>query len=164
MKKIMDTGKKIQQRQVEFADIAAKAMASMVQSQSQEGSYQEKLLVGNQQQWKISDEEMQLSSGVDFYSNVIAQRKEDINNIADIMANINDMAKDLAIETKKQGQKLNKLDQDLGTADNNAETALKELGSAVKQQKKAGKCQACLMWLIVCILIGVSLIIYFNYR
>ena len=53
---------------------------------------------------------MKLSSGVDFYSNVIAQRKEDINNIADIMANINEMAKDLAIETKKQGEKLNKLD------------------------------------------------------
>ena len=36
-------------------------------------------------------------------ANVIGQRKEDINNIASIMANLNGLAKDLAIEVDDQG-------------------------------------------------------------
>ena len=40
------------------------------------------------------------------------------------MANINEMARDLAIETREQGGKLNRLDQNMAEADNNAEEAL----------------------------------------
>ena len=44
---------------------------------------------------------------------VIGQRKQDINNIASIMNDINAIAKDLAIETTSQGNKLSKLDQNM---------------------------------------------------
>jgi len=43
-------------------------------------------------------------------SNVISQRKEDISSIANIMNDINSIAKDIAIETRQQGEKLEKLD------------------------------------------------------
>ena len=60
-------------------------------------------------------------------SNVINQRKDDINSIANIMADINDIAKDIAIETKGQGEKLEKLNENMGVAEDNTNNALKEL-------------------------------------
>ena len=62
------------------------------------------------QQFKLSDEELRMAADADFMSNVIGQRKEDINNIANIMSDINAIAKDLAIETNQQGEKLQRLD------------------------------------------------------
>jgi hypothetical protein len=43
------------------------------------------------------------------------------------MNDINSIAKDLAIETQEQGEKLGRLDQDMHTADKNASEALEEL-------------------------------------
>ena len=40
------------------------------------------------------------------------------------MGNINDMAKDLAFETKEQGDKLLKLDKNMEDAEKNADDAL----------------------------------------
>lgn len=45
--------------------------------------------------------------------NIISQRKEDISNIANIMNDINSIAKDLAIETLEQGEKLARLDENM---------------------------------------------------
>ena len=59
--------------------------------------------------------------------NMINQREEDINNIASLMQNINDIAKDIAQETANQGEKLVKLDQHMTTANENTEKALDEL-------------------------------------
>ena len=56
--------------------------------------------------------------------NIIAQRKEDINSIASIMNDINAMAKDIAKETTAQGEKLQKLDDNMAEADKNASEAL----------------------------------------
>ena len=56
--------------------------------------------------------------------NVINQRAEDIGNIANIMKDINSIAKDLALETQKQGEKLERLDENMTSVDNNAEEAL----------------------------------------
>ena len=58
---------------------------------------------------------------------VIDQRNEDINKIGDIMGNINEMAKDIAMETKIQGEKLEKLDDNMAAADENASEALDQL-------------------------------------
>jgi len=63
---------------------------------------------------------------------VIGQRKQDINAIADIMNDINTIAQDLAIETKEQGEKLEKLDDNVRDADKKAEEALSELKNARK--------------------------------
>ena len=47
-----------------------------------------------------------MQQDADFYSGVIKQRKEDIGAIADIMQDINSIAKDLAVEVKSGGEKL----------------------------------------------------------
>ena len=60
-------------------------------------------------------------------ANIINQRKEDIQSIANIMSDINSIAKDLAIETQKQGEKLERLDENMTKVDDNAEEALQEL-------------------------------------
>jgi hypothetical protein len=42
-----------------------------------------------------------MAADADFMANIIGQRKEDINNIASIMSDINAIAQDLAVETKQ---------------------------------------------------------------
>jgi t-SNARE complex subunit (syntaxin) len=59
--------------------------------------------------------------------NVINQRKEDINAIADIMTDIHQIAGDLAVEVKDGGEKLDQLNDNMGDADKKAEEALTEL-------------------------------------
>ena len=58
---------------------------------------------------------------------IVNQRKEDISNIANIMNDINSIAKDLAVETQEQGEKLGRLDENMVKADRNASEALVEL-------------------------------------
>ena len=70
---------------------------------------------------------MAIKGETDFMANIINQRKDDISNIANIMNDINSIAKDLAIETQKQGEKLERLDENMTKADDNAEEALQEL-------------------------------------
>lgn len=50
-----------------------------------------------------------MEQDANFYNGVIKQRKEDINAIADIMQDINSIAKDLAVEVKQGGEKLDQL-------------------------------------------------------
>ena len=65
-----------------------------------------------------------------FYQGVIDQRKEDINAIADVMQDINAIAKDLAIEVKQGGEKLDQLNDQMADADKKVDDAKKELDSA----------------------------------
>ena len=60
----------------------------------------------------------------------ITQRKQDINQISQIMGDINSLAKDLATETTKQGEKLDTLDTHVTNARDNAKEALGELEEA----------------------------------
>ena len=86
--------------------------------------------------------------------NIISQRKEDISNIAAIMNDINCIAKDLAVETQEQGDKLGRLDENMAVADRNASEALGELQQATVYQKKSGKCMYFLVGVIlVCLVI-----------
>jgi t-SNARE complex subunit (syntaxin) len=91
------------------------------------------------------------------------QRNQDINQIGEIMANLNDMARDLAIETRAQGEKLNKLHENIEVAEKNVDDAHEQLKQAAGHQRRAGKCTKCLVILILLLLISVALIIYFNY-
>jgi syntaxin 16 len=84
---------------------------------------------------------------------IINQRKEDISNIANIMNDINCIAKDLAVETQEQGEKLGRLDENMVNADRNASEALVELTQAQVYQKKSGKCMYFLVSVIVLCLI-----------
>lgn len=101
-----------------------------------------------------AQQQLNFKNESDFMQNVIDQRKEDINTIAELMSNINDIAKDIAIETSAQGEKLEKLDENITVADENASKALKELQQAQVHSKKTGRCQYLLVSIIVmCLLI-----------
>ena len=81
----------------------------------------------NKQQYKLQQEDLAIKGESDFMSNIINQRRDDISNIANIMSDINSIAKDLALETQKQGEKLERLDENMTKVDENAEEALQEL-------------------------------------
>ena len=49
---------------------------------------------------------MQISNETDYMEGLINQRKQDIDNIGNIMATINAISKDIAVETEAQGEKL----------------------------------------------------------
>jgi len=91
---------------------------------------------------------------------LIDQRANDINDIARIMGNINSIAVDLVKETGKQGEKLDQMTTVINKADENAEEGLGELKSAKNYQKKAGKCQCCLVWIIVIALLVAGIVVY----
>ena len=78
----------------------------------------------NKQQYKLQQEDLAIKGESDFMANIINQRKDDISNIANIMSDINSIAKDLALETQKQGEKLERLDENMTKVDENAEEAL----------------------------------------
>ena len=70
------------------------------------------------------------------------------------MNDINCIAKDLAVETQEQGEKLGRLDENMVVADRNASEALEELNQAQVYQKKSGKCMYFLVSIIVvCVII-----------
>ena len=52
---------------------------------------------------------------------LINQRSQDITNIANIMSDINAISKDIAVETKAQGEKLESLNDNMTVADKNTE-------------------------------------------
>lgn len=58
---------------------------------------------------------------------VIQQRKQDITKIESIMQNINYIAKDIAMETQKQGEKVKRLDEHMTKAAENTKAGLGEL-------------------------------------
>ncbi len=65
------------------------------------------------------------------------------------------IAKDLAVETTKQGEKLGRLDEHVTVARDNAKGGLKELTEAEQHQKKGGRC----LYIILAIIIVVVAII-----
>lgn len=93
---------------------------------------------------------------------MIQQRKEDINAIADIMQDINHIAKDLAVEVRQGGEKLDQLNDQMGDAEKKVDDARKELDSAKKYSKKSSKCACCLVWLII-IALGVLALILWSF-
>lgn len=54
----------------------------------------------SKQNQQLSQLQIHIKGESDFMAQVIDQRKQDINSIANIMQDINDIAKDIAIETK----------------------------------------------------------------
>lgn len=58
---------------------------------------------------------------------VIQQRKKEITQIESIMQNINFIAKDIALETSKQGEKVKRLDEHMTKAAENTKAGLGEL-------------------------------------
>ena len=84
---------------------------------------------------------------------VIGQRKDDINAIGDIMANINEMASAIAKETTEQGEKLARIEKNMTAANQNVENGVKELKQSAVHQKKAGNCINFLVGVIfICII------------
>lgn len=110
IRKLKELGDQITTRQSEYTESIERARNSIVGS---EGNVDQSLdhldSQMQQQKFELSDEDRKFQQDQDFYSGVIQQRKEDINAIADIMQDINHIAKDLAIEVKQGGEKLDQL-------------------------------------------------------
>ena len=70
------------------------------------------------------------------------------------------IAKDLAIEVKDGGEKLDVLNDQMGDAEKKVDDARKELDSARKYQKKNSKCVCCLFWIILCALGILAIILW----
>ena len=104
---------------------------------------------------------MKIKNEADFMDNVITQRKQDIDNIATIMSDINAIANDIAKDTAMQGEKLQDLDSNLIVAEANTEEALHQLNQAKVHQKKGGKCMMFLVGLIFMSVIILGLILAF---
>ena len=124
---------------------------------------QDQMFMNNKQEFKISDDDLRMAQDADFMANVIDQRKQDMDGIQSAMANINAMAKDLAIETDKQGTKLNTISDNLYEANNQVEKGLENLGKARNNQRSSSKCQRCLLFLIFIGLVTMGLVIYFAF-
>ena len=81
--------------------------------------------------------------------------------IGDIMANLNEMAGAIKTEVEQQGEKLTRLDNNMGEADKNVEKGVDQLKSARDHQKKASCCMKFLVFLICIGLIILGLVLYF---
>ena len=85
--------------------------------------------------------------------NIINERKNDINAIAAIMGDINELAKDIAKETSIQGENLLKVDESMNEAKDNAEAGLQELQEAQVHSRRTGKCTYFLVGIIMLCLV-----------
>ena len=74
------------------------SMSMAAHTNEGDNSYQQDHLLVSK--YQMNDEDMRLSQNIDYMREIIDERNQNINQIGDIMANINEMAKDLAIETK----------------------------------------------------------------
>ena len=156
--KLKQVSEQIMSRQTEFTETLERTRNSMVSDgiNDQSADYADNQM--QQQKFQLSDEDRRMEQDADFYNGVIKQRKEDIHAIADIMQDINSIAKDLAVEVKQGGEKLDQLNDQMADADKKAGDALKELQSAKKYNKKNSRCACCLFWIIL-IALGVLFII-----
>lgn len=103
---------------------------------------------------KLSEQDLVIKNEQDLMEAQIIERKQDIDTIANIMTNINSIAKDIAVETQNQGEKLQKLDENMLIAEKNAEDALDELQQAQVHNRKTGRCTYILVGIILfCIII-----------
>lgn len=103
---------------------------------------------------------IKLLAETDYMEEVINGRKKEIDQIENIMLDINSMAKDLAMETTKQGQSLQTLETNIIVARDNTKGALKELGSAQKNQKSGGKILLIILAIIIIIVIIVCAVVF----
>ena len=77
------------------------------------------------------------------------------------MANLNAIAKDIALETNKQGEKVKRLDEHITNAAENTKAGLGELKEAEVHQKKGQKCLIIILLVVLAILaVVVGLIIW----
>mmetsp|Transcript_4173 Transcript_4173/g.7075 ORF Transcript_4173/g.7075 Transcript_4173/m.7075 type:complete len:96 (+) Transcript_4173:528-815(+) len=93
---------------------------------------QQEQLLANNQKFKLTEEDQRLAQDTDFMSNIIQQRKQDIDLIGDIMNDINSIAKDVAVEVQGQGTKLVKLSDQIDEAKVNVVLGLDQLEQAQK--------------------------------
>ena len=107
----------------EFRDLAS---ASIAESRpSDQGQYMVNGVVEeqkqNQAQYQLQPHDVKIQAETDLMEEIINDRAQNIKDMADIMGDINQIASDIAIETKLQGEKLENLDQHMVEADTNAE-------------------------------------------
>lgn len=128
IRKLQAVSVKIKEKMVSYQEYAQNVMNSMVSdapnglNRLDSSGQQDQLMVQNKG-FQLTDEDQRMAQDAEYMGNIINQRKQDINTIADIMQDINSIAKDIAKETYEQGEKLTKLDEHITTAKVNVEKA-----------------------------------------
>ena len=93
-------------------------------------------------------------------SDLIEERNETINTLATLMRDINEMTGDIKEQTNIQGDKLVKVDEELGDAAENVEMANEQLEEKVTRERTGNKC---LIWCVVVAVIIVIILIYLSF-
>mmetsp|Transcript_14722 Transcript_14722/g.25048 ORF Transcript_14722/g.25048 Transcript_14722/m.25048 type:complete len:137 (-) Transcript_14722:212-622(-) len=136
---MQDVGQRISEKEKQYADLAIEsAKQSMVSVKDPSRDSIDQLMVAGviieEEKQQMTQEQKQVNLNIqgeaDLVENIIRERKEDINQIASIMSDINQIAKDIAVETQEQGEKLKKLDESISDAHSNAHEGLRELQGA----------------------------------
>jgi t-SNARE complex subunit (syntaxin) len=76
----------------------------------------------------------------DYLDSIIQDRQKDINQIANIMNSVKDIATDFNIEVDLQGTKLEDIDNNMDNVHLNTKEATKQLNEANDRSKKNGRC------------------------
>ncbi|CDW91699.1 syntaxin-12 [Stylonychia lemnae] len=129
----------LKKEKVQAYNVNLDDMTKKFQAVSQKIKEKEQLFIELAQKGRDSVS-IKIYAEVDNMDEVIQQRKKDITQIESIMQNINLIAKDIAMETQTQGEKVKRLDEHITSAQTNTKAGLGELQEAQTHQKKGQKC------------------------
>jgi t-SNARE complex subunit (syntaxin) len=76
----------------------------------------------------------------DYLDSIIQDRQKDIDQIANIMNSVKDIATDFNIEIDLQGTKLEDIDNNMDNVHLNTKEATQQLNEANERSKKNGRC------------------------
>ena len=76
----------------------------------------------------------------DYLDSIIQDRQKDIDQIANIMNSVKDIATDFNIEVDLQGTKLEDIDNNMDNVHLNTKEATQQLNEANDRSKKNGRC------------------------
>ena len=93
-------------------------------------------------------------------ADLIQDRDETIDNVATYMKDVADVIRDIKVETRAQGQKLDVIHENMEDAAENVEQANKQLHEKLKKTRTGNKC---LIWCIVFAVLAIIAVIVFGF-
>ena len=108
------------------------------------------------QEQQLDVEELKVQGEAAYMEDVIKQRQEELNNVEQFMTDINDIAKEINTKVHEQRSDLIEIDQNAGTALENAKDAEQNIEEAQEHQKSGGRC---MYWVAGVLSIAVIVII-----
>ena len=93
-------------------------------------------------------------------SDLIGDRNEQIEMLANLMQDINTMTGDIKDQTTIQGGKLTQIDEELGGAADNVQNANEQLEEKMERENTGNKC---LIWCVVIAILVVLVLVFFTF-